>query len=66
MEYLFTLIGTNTGISYQILTFINLKSKTNSQGLTNQKKIHLPTEQVKKKMTCPVEKLACPDFFFQK
>ena len=36
------------------------------QGLTNQKKFHLPTGQVKKKITCPVEKLACPDFFFQK
>ena len=34
------------------------------QGLTNQKNIHLPTGQVKKKITCPVEKLACPDFIF--
>ena len=37
-----------------------------TQGLTNQKNFHLPTGQVKKKITCPVEKLACPDFFFQK
>ena len=36
------------------------------QGLTNQKKSHLPTGQVKKQITCPVEKLACPDSLFQK
>ena len=36
------------------------------QGLTNQKNFHLPTGQVKKQITCPVEKLACPDSFFQK
>ena len=35
------------------------------QGLTNKKIFHLPTGQVKKKITCLVEKLACPDFFFK-
>ena len=38
---------------------------SNHQGLTNQKNFHLPTGQVKKKITCPVEKLACPDLFFK-
>ena len=37
-----------------------------SQGLTNQKNFHLPTGQVKKQITCPVEKLACPDPFDSK
>ena len=42
----------------------SIKEKTiNTQGLTNQKNFHLPTGQVKKKITCPVEELACPDFF---
>ena len=36
------------------------------QELINQKKFHLPTGQVKKQITCRVEKLACPDSFFQK
>ena len=36
------------------------------QGLTNQKSFLLPTGQVKKQITCPIEKLSCPDSLFQK
>ena len=46
--------------------FFSRDSKGGIQGLTNQKIFHLPTGQVKKQITCPVEKLACPDSFFQK
>ena len=48
-------------------TYCSLRSQSclkHSQGLTNEKNFHLPTGQVKKKITCPVEKLACPDFIF--
>ena len=49
----------------QIPSYV-IPSVAYTQGLTNQKNFHLPTGQVKKQITCPVEKLACPDFFFQK
>ena len=41
-------------------------AKLYPQGLTNKKHFHLPTGQVKKQITCPVEKFACPDSFFFK